>query len=419
MGDPKKAEARREHFAAVTMPAMQAVPFGQRFALAVPAVSFAVTTRESSTSYGNSYPLFLKRTTAIDYATASTFTPDEGLADNPVDDSLATCHGHMGKIVSPRGELSGMIHCGVRQSEAARCMAEIQALLGLIAQKLAKELESPATFYANYKKGESTVLDVLKKDAKGAWDGVVAMYDSAMAKEARLWSLPWREHLIERGKDVLRSNPTTAGMMWVNDNQKAIAEAVGWAKELFNAANGKSGKELVESLQQWLQEKFGKLTCAMVDALAEMAGSEKSIAEQLGEIKAIVDAEAIEIGAALLVDVALTKGRAVYATKIAPMLARGMGRAGTLFRGAVGGGSRTVATEAAGSAALKTEQAAARAGLPAQASAAKVPPSGAAKAEQAAANTAEDATQAAGRKKGDNIEGAPRNGQAPACMGCP
>lgn len=406
MGDPKKAEARREHFVAVTTPAMQAVPFGQRFALAIPAVSFAVTTRESSTSYGNGYPLFLKRTTAIDYATASTFTPDEGLADNPVDDSLATCHGHLGKIVSPRGELPGMIHCGVRQSEAARCMAEIQVLLGLIAEKLAEELKDPKTFYQNYKKGESTVLEVLKKDAKGAWGSVVAMYEAAAAKEARISALPWRGQLIERGKEALRQNPMTSPSMWIYDNQQTIAEAVGWAKELFTAANGKSGKELVDALQQWLQEKFGKLTCAMVDALAEIAGGEKSIAEHLGEIKALVDAEAIEIGAALLADVALTKGRAVYATKIAPMLARGMGRVGTLFRGAVAGKSRTAAAEAAGGAALKTEQAAARAGVPARAPN-PPPPAAATKTEPPAA------------KKGDNIEGAPRTGQAPACMGCP
>ena len=417
MGDPKKAEARREHFAAVTTPAMQAVPFGQRFALAVPAVSFAVTTRESSTSYGNGYPLFLKRTTAIDYATASTFTPDEGLVDNPVDDSLATCHGHLGTIDSPRGRLPGLINCGVRQSEAARCLAEIQALLGLIAQKLAKELEYPRTFYDNYTKGERTVLDVLKKDAKGAWDGVVAVFDQAVAHEARLWSLPWREHLIERGKDALRANPSTAGVMWVNDNQQAIADAVGWAKELFAAASGKSGKERVDALRQWLQEKFGELTCAMVDTLAEIAGGEKTIAEHLGEIKALVDAEAIEIGAAVLVDVALTKGRAVYATKIAPMLARGMGRAGTLFRGAVAGSSRTVAAEAAGGAALKTEQAAARAGLPAEVP--KPPPATTTRAEPAAANSADDAAEAAAKKPGSNVEGERRAGQAEACMGCP
>jgi len=410
MGDPKKAEARSEHFAAVTSPAMRATPFGQRFAMGVPAVSFAISSLPSNTSFGNSFPLFLKRTMAIDYGTASTFTPDEGLDDNPVDDSLATCHGHMGEIVTPQGPLPGIINCGVRQSDAARCMAEIQALLGMIAERLAKELGDPLTFYKNFKKGEATVLDVLKKDAKGAWDSVVAAWDKFVAEGERRAALPWQQQMIEAGKDALRSNPVGMPTMWILDNQKEILEAAGMAKELFNAARGKSPSELLGVAQQWLQEKFGKLTCAMVDALAEMAGSEKSIAEQLGEIQAIVDAEAIEIGAALLVDVALTKGRATIA-KLAGTAQRAMGATGRLVSGLIRGRSRTVAAEATGSAALRAEQAAARAGAP------SLPPKTPPKPPPAAANAAEEVPAA--RRPGDNVEAPPRTGKSPACMGCP
>lgn len=405
MGDPKKAEARQEHFAAVTSPAMIAVPFGQRFALAVPAVSFQFTTLESSTSFGNSYPLFLKRTIATDYTTASTFKPDEGLTDNPVDDSLATCHGHMGKIVSPQGPLPGMINCGVRPSDAAKCRAQIEALLGLIAQKMADELSDPLKFYQNFKKGEATVLDVLKKDAVGVWDSVVSAYEAAKAKEARIAALPWREQLIERGKEALRQNPAFSPTMWLFDNQQSIADAAGWAKEIFNATRGKSGKELYAAVSQWLEEKLGKLTCGMVDALAAIAGSKKPIAEQLGELQAVVDAEAIEIGALLLGDIALTKGRALLSTKVIPWLSRA-GRSLTRLAPAITrGGARTVAAEGTGGAALTAEQAAARAGVQ--------------KAETAAPTQAAKAEQQAARREGDSIEGQRRDGQLPPCVGCP
>jgi hypothetical protein len=246
-----------------------------------------------------------------------------------------------------------------------------------------------------------------------------------MAKQARINALPWQEQLIERGKEALRNNPAFSSAMWAYDNRQTIADAVGWAKELFDATRGKSRDELLAATQRWLEEKFGTLTCAMVDALAAMAGSDTSMAEQLGEIKAIADAQAIEIGAALLVDVALTKGRAVYATKIAPALSRGLAGAGTLVRGVVSGGSRTAAGEVAGGAALRAEQAAARSATPAPvpkptaAPAPKPPPAPAKTPESTAAGSVDNAAETTTGKPGSNVEGERRDGQAEACMGCP
>lgn len=309
MGEPLKAEAIVKHFACIVSPSIAATPFGQRQVFGTAAVTFAVTLMPAFRTYGNSAPLFLKRSTAM-MPTGMTFKPSECLQNNPVEGSNATSHGHMGTIKFPNGgTVPGAINCGVLPGPNADCSAELEGLLEAIAERMAAEFKAnPVKFFTQFKQASAmATANALGETAKGWWDTIKgvggAIKDAAVAS----YDYVTTTSLSQMGADAAAAYDAT--VQWTSDAIEYVAEGIDALSEL-------SLEDVKQIFKEWLREVLGELGCDLRDALAQMATDPRPMAEQLGEIDGMATAFALETAGAILADTFVTKGAMSAASKI-------------------------------------------------------------------------------------------------------
>ncbi|TDR34785.1 RHS repeat-associated protein [Tahibacter aquaticus] len=317
MGEPLKAEAIVKHFACIVSPSIAATPFGSRQVFGTAAVTFAVTLMPAFQTYGNSAPLFLKRSTAM-MPTGMTFKPDEYLPNNPVEHSYATSHGHMGKIRFPNGGIvPGAINCGVLPGPNADCSAELEGLLEAIAERMAAEFKAnPLKFFAQYKEASAlATANALGETAKGWWDTIsgAAVAVGGAIKDGAVASYDYvSTHSVSEMASDAASGAQAAydgAVQWTSDAIEYVAEGIDALSEL-------SLDDVKQIFKEWLREVLGELGCSLRDALAQMATDPRPMAVQLGEIDGMATAFALETAGAVLVDTFVTKGAMSAASKI-------------------------------------------------------------------------------------------------------
>jgi len=413
MGEPVKAEQTAAHFATVASPTLAATPFGRRAVPTVPAVSLMLSMNVARATYGNSAPLFLLKSEAVDPAKGVKFKPAEGFTDNPVEGSLATAHGHTGVLngpMFPGGTAPGAINTGVLSGPQADCSAEFTGLLNAMAERLASEFRAaPLQFMAQFDHASRTkTAELLGERAKQAGGVLRRAYNWTVDKTSR-----GIEYLLEgdiRG-DVGRAynwavDSTSQAFEYVLDGQLLddLNAGAQWAMDAARSAHdfisNLSWEDLVEACKEWLMELLGEAGCSLRDLLGEMLADERPMAVQLGEMQGTMKAVAVEAGVIIVVDAFVTRGAASAATRVGALAGGAGARAASLGEKVAGRVNANRATRSADTPG------------PATAPSAPTPPP----ATASAAAGRSPSTAAARR---DSVEGNRRGAAATACRSCP
>jgi hypothetical protein len=315
MGAPKvliDAQWRPDHFAAPVAPAFKAVPLANRKVPSVPAVSFIKVMASSTTVRAEGgHKLFLLRSIAQDPVKLTQFIPKEAAKSNPVEGSLQCVHGHMGIIIPlppsswPSPPLPGAINCGVLLSKDVQCLANLENMAKLLAQRMVDELiDDPFAFFNNFQEAKMAsnmewatnlpgrIGDGIAETAGVIWDGACWVAGKAWDNAVALYEDP-------KGAII-----------------KAIARKAMTAYNVGNAVitgaqvlkDPKKRKEIMNAIEDWVKESFSDIACEMADAIMEMLRSNKPLAAQLGEVDAIIEQKRAEIAATIAVSVLGDKG---------------------------------------------------------------------------------------------------------------
>jgi len=317
MGEPLKAEMKASHFATIVSPSLAATPFGDRQVFGTPAVNFAFALMPAFNTYGNSAPLFLKRSRAL-MPTGVSFKPSECLQDNPVESSYATSHGHMGTIRFPNGgTVPGAINCGVLPGPNADCSAELEGLLEAIAERMAAEfMQDPLKFLSQFKAAsDETMLGALGDTAKGWWGTIkgAAVAAGGAIKDGTVASY---EYVTTHSASEMASDAVDGAKAAYDGAVELTSDAIEFIDKGIDALKQLSFEDLKQIFKEWLREVFGELVCSLRDALAQMAADPRPMATQLGEVDGMAKAFVAETAGAILVDTFVTKGAMSAASKI-------------------------------------------------------------------------------------------------------
>lgn len=321
MGEPIKAEKVAKHFATVTSPGMAAVPFGKRAVPTVPAVNFSNAVMTAVKTYGNSAPLFLLTSKAID-PSGKVFVPLEAIWTNKVEISFATAHGHTGTLTLPNGvTLPAAINTGVLSGPEADCGAEIEALLYALAEKAATEFkEDPLGFLNRFNSSaDAAVLKTLGDQAKGVGDWLSGAWD--WTKQAAVDSY----HYVADGgaaQDLGRAADYVASGEILGDIADGAVAAYEWTAEAIDTLRNLDYEQLKEAFVDWLRETIGELKCDARDALAAMLADKRPMSVQMGEMYGTAKVAVAEAAAAVAVDVLVSKGAASAATRMGALIAK-------------------------------------------------------------------------------------------------
>jgi hypothetical protein len=356
MGDPIKAEKVAAHFATPASPVLMMAPFGARKIPMTPAVNFEHALLTATQTFGNSAPLFLLRSIAIDPVTGKSFVPSEGLTQNPVEGSLATSHGHGGLLFGPGFPPKGLpaaINAGVLPGGAMRCTAQLQAVLLALAERMAQEFwNDPLAFASDFDSASQAAgLRILGEEATGflAWvksvpGKLVDAYDWAREKElqAKQWAI---------GQAIRSGNYIASGEAWEDvkdstqrageyvisgraqqDIQSGVVSAAEAAKAAIDYVRNIPYEDILDACVEALKEILGDAGCALLGELQAMLSDERSVATQLGEIHGTVKAHATIIAAqtaaAVAADILVTKGAATASSRVGIFIARTGGKIG-------------------------------------------------------------------------------------------
>lgn len=329
MGEPIKAEKVAKHFATVTSPGLAAVPFGKRAVPTVPAVNFSNAVMTAVKTYGNSAPLFLLTSKAID-PSGKVFVPLEAIWTNKVEISFATAHGHTGTLTLPNGvTLPAAINTGVLSGPEADCGAEIEALLYALADRAANEFRNdPLGFLSNFNNAaDAAVLKTLGDQAKGVGDWLSGAWDWTKKKAVDGY------HYVADGgaaRDLVRAKDYVASGEILGDIADGAAAAYEWTAEAIDTLRNLDYEQLKEAFVDWLRETIGELKCDARDALAAMLADPRPMAVQMGEMYGIAKVAVAEAAAAVAVDVLVSKGAASAATRMGALVAKAGPRLGKL-----------------------------------------------------------------------------------------
>ena len=321
MGEPIKAEKVAKHFATVTSPGMAAVPFGKRAVPTVPAVNFSNAVMTAVKTYGNSAPLFLLTSKAID-PSGKVFVPLEAIWTNKVEISFATAHGHTGTLTLPNGvTLPAAINTGVLSGPEADCGAEIEALLYALADRAANEFKNdPLGFLNNFNSAaDAAVLKTLGDQAKGIGDWLSGAWD--WTKQAAVDSY----HYVADGgaaQDLGRAADYVASGEILGDIADGAVAAYEWTAEAIDTLRNLDYEQLKEAFVDWLRETIGELKCDARDALAAMLADPRPMSVQMGEMYGTAKVAVAEAAAAVAVDVLVSKGAASAATRMGALIAK-------------------------------------------------------------------------------------------------
>lgn len=345
MGEPIKAETVREHFATVVSPSLAMTPFGSRRVPTVPAVSLEHALMPALQTNGNSAPLFLLRSIAIDPLSGKTFMPGEGIETNRVEGSIATAHGHMGTISGPGiAPVPGAINTGVLEGPNADCSAEFMGLVNAFAEQMAREfMDDPLRFLIGFDRaadaatrarlGEyadkaggffSRVWDWTKGAASASWDYVSSGQILSDAVAAGEWVVD---------KAGAAWNYASSGEILDDIVSGAISVAEG-AQALYHFVKDIELQDIIDACKEWLMEMLGDLACSLTGLLRELLADPRPMSEKLGEMygtaKAEVAVTAAQVGAAVAADVLVTKGAASAASRLGTVVRLTGGRMGQL-----------------------------------------------------------------------------------------
>lgn len=332
MGDALVAERVWNHFATVVSPTLALTPFGQRAVSTQPAISLLFSANVAVRSNGNRAALFLKKSKAIHPISADEFRPTEAFMDNPVEDSYATGHGHMGRI-HPKGGAPGpyaAINTGVLSGPQADCSAEIAALLDLLASRLANEIKSaPVQAYRNFNSASDAAAGALltahaesiATASKGFWHYLSSggMRDDMISGTSSAMEYVFDGHF---SRDALGAydkavSATTNALEYTLDGG-LVEDASAFFDTLQNMDYG----ELMEACKAWLMEMLGTLGCSLRDLLAQMAADKRPVATQLGEMHGTMKAIAAEVAVVAVADAFVTRGALSAAGRVGMLAAR-------------------------------------------------------------------------------------------------
>lgn len=329
MGEPVKAEKVAKHFATVTSPGMAAVPFGKRAVPTVPAVNFSNAVMTAVKTYGNSAPLFLLTSKAID-PSGKVFVPLEAIWTNKVEVSFATAHGHTGTLTLPNGvTLPAAINTGVLSGPEADCGAEIEALLYALADRAANEFKNdPLGFLNNFNNAaDAAVLKTLGDQAKGVGAWLSGAWDWTKKKAVDGY------HYVadgQAGRDLVRAKDYVASGEILSDVADGAVAAYEWTAEAIDTLRNLDYEQLKEAFVDWLRETIGELKCDARDALAAMLADPRPMSVQMGEMYGIAKVAVAETVAAAAIDVFVSKGAASAATRMGALIAKAGPRLGKL-----------------------------------------------------------------------------------------
>ena len=315
MAPPKvliNAQWRPEHFATPVSPGFKATPLAERMVPGITAVSFievddpALSVRDES-----GHPSFLLRSVAKDPARGTKFVPDEAAGSNPVEGSLQCVHGNTGLIMPlphhswPSPPLPGAINCGVVQSSDVQCLANLEDLAQLFAERMLQELMgSPWQFFQDFRGARAA------SNAKWAGDLPGRIWDGITDTLGAIWDgIKWIGGKIGGAAQALYDDPMGAlastGQA-ISDGAQAAYDAVNGASDVLSDPAKRDA--ILEAIKDWVKESFAELACEMAEALLEMLRSDKPLAAQLGEVAAMLEQQAAEVAGQVAITVLGDKG---------------------------------------------------------------------------------------------------------------
>lgn len=345
MGDPKKAEAVREHFATVVSPSLAMTPFGSRQVPTVPAVTFENSLLPGARTFGNSAPLFLLRSIAVDLRTGKSFVPGEAIMTNEVEKSFATAHGHMGFISGPgMAPVPAAINTGVLTGPNVECSAQFSGLINALAEQMANEfMKDPLRFLLNFNSAADAATQARLGEyaeqaggwLSGAWDWVKgaasSTYDYVASGEIVDDAWAAGEWFVDAAGDVW--DYTSSGEI-LSDIQSGVISVAEGAQALYDFMQDVDMQDVIDACKEWLAEMLEDLECKLVGLLQELLADPRPMSEKLGEMYGTARAEvaitAAEVGAAVAVDVLVTKGAASAASRLGTVVRLTSGRMGQL-----------------------------------------------------------------------------------------
>lgn len=423
MGNPVKAEATVEHFVTVVSPTLVATPFGQRKVPTVPTITLDKSVSVAAATRGNSAPLFLKHSVAVD-PLIGVFVPGEYLPFNPVEFSFATSHGHIGEFFPISGTPApAALNTGVLTGPHADCSAAFEGLIQALAEQIAGEFRNdPLRFLYQFDRSSRAAAQArLAEYAERtrswmgrAWDWTKGAAGSAWDWTKGAASSTWNyvssgailDDAVAAGGWAINS----AGSAWnyvssdaiLHDIARGAISAAEGAQALYEFTRDLPYAEILDACKEWLHELFKEFECDASAALAELMADPSPMSEKLGELYGTAKAEATvvaaQVGAAIAADVLVTKGAASAASRLGTMARMTAGRLGSLSDKI---GDRIEASRNRPAAANNTPD-------PAPAAAATRPPASNAPSG-AAATTA----------RNDSVPGRANGGAAVACLSCP
>ena len=290
------------------MPGFQAIPIANRMVPAAPTVSFATAIEVSTTVFNEGgFPSFLLKSIAKDEVKGMFFVPNEAAGTNEVDQSRQTIHGNTGTIypIPPRSypspPLPGAINAGVINSDDVGCLDTLESLIELLAHRLYGELSSnPMKFLSEMKAAEQASNLQWAKDLPGGiWQG-------AKDTVSGLWGL-----VKGVGGAIIDAN-----VAFYSDPVAAAQAAADAAAATYNAAvsafdvitDPAQRDAVIDELKNWLREQTAALGCKAVPVLTEALTADKSLATQMGELKASIDQTTAEVAGQVAITVLGDKG---------------------------------------------------------------------------------------------------------------
>jgi hypothetical protein len=345
MGDPIKAEAVREHFATVVSPSLAMTPFGRREVPTVPAVSLENALLTARQTNGNSAPLFLLRSTAIDPISGKNFVPGEAIMTNSVESSFATAHGHMGVISGPGlTPVPGAINTGVLTGPNVDCSAEFAGLINALAEQMASEfMRDPLRFLLNFDSAADAATKARLGEyaekagnwLSGAWEwtkgAASSTYDYVASGEILDDAWAAGEWVVDAAGNAW--DYASSGEILDDIKNGAISVAEG-AQALYNFVQDVDMQDVIDACKEWLLEMLEEFQCQLVGLLREMLADPRPMSTKLGEMygtaKAEVAVTAAQVGAAVVADVLVTKGAASAASRLGTIVRLTGGRMGAL-----------------------------------------------------------------------------------------
>jgi RHS repeat-associated protein len=320
----KNAQQRPDHFATPVSPGFKALPIANRMVPTMPAVSFAIATGVSTTVKNEGgFPSFLLSSTAQDVIKGMKFTPDEASGSNDVDGSRQTIHGNTGWITPmpgrkfPTPPLPGAINAGVIASDQVDCTNLLEQMIELMAARLYGELTSdPMKFYREFSAAEAASNLEWAKNLPGAvWDGIK---DTAGA----IWDgVKWVGGKIADGAGAVVGavkDPAAAYAQAKAAAESAAQSAVAAyeaVKQGIDVLSDPAKRDaVIDEIKNWLREQLEGMACEAAKILAEALTANKSLATQMGELKAAIEQQAAEVAGQVAIAALGDKGLSKLAT---------------------------------------------------------------------------------------------------------